>query len=37
MLEELRARRQERAPPCLQCEQAGKHYFGELRILEVKW
>ena len=36
LLEELRARWHEQTPPCLQCDQAGKHYFSELILFNVK-
>jgi hypothetical protein len=36
LLEELRARWHEQAPPCLDCEQVGKHYFSELILFDLK-
>ena len=36
LLEEIRARWHEQSPDCLACEQAGKHYFSELILFDVK-
>jgi len=36
LLEALRATRQEQAPPCLACENAGKHYFSRMILFEAR-
>jgi hypothetical protein len=36
LLEELRAMWHEQSPPCLACEQPGKHYFSQLILFDSK-
>ena len=36
LLEELRAKGQENSPPCLACEQPGKHYLSQMLRFEFR-